>query len=90
MTEEDQNEVVAKKEDLTKPKELSKVTEEEPKTNKKLIMARGRGRGRGKGRGRGQKRGKPAEIEVNLDNEEAGQDQKNGESEASKRSSKVT
>ena len=44
-------------------------------------MARGRGRGRGKGRGRGQKRGKPAEIEVdhdipNLDNEEAGQDQK--------------
>ena len=32
MTEEDPNEVVAKKEDLTKPKELSKVTEEEPKT----------------------------------------------------------
>ena len=40
MTEEDQNEVVAKKEDLTKPKELSKVTEEEPKTNAKRPQSR--------------------------------------------------
>ena len=38
MTEEDQNEVVAKKEDLTKPKELSKVTEEEPKVETKTVI----------------------------------------------------
>ena len=38
MTEEDQNEVVAKKEDLTKPKELSKVTEEEPKVETKTVV----------------------------------------------------
>ena len=38
MTEEDQNEVVAKKEDLTKPKELSKVTKEEPKVEIKTVI----------------------------------------------------
>ena len=38
MTEEDQNEVVAKKEDLTKPEELSKDTKEEPKVETKSVI----------------------------------------------------
>ena len=38
MTEEDQNEVVAKKEVLTKPEELSKDTKEEPKVETKPVI----------------------------------------------------